>query len=160
MIVVFNASPLIVLSKAGLIDKVIAPSWVPVIPQPVVDEIRAGPDDPAKAWISRPPASTWVRQSPVASPFVSAWDLGAGESSVISLVMSLPETVAILDDLAARRCAQALGLKVTGTLGLILLAKSAGSLPCVSEALDAIIAAGLYISKKHLVAIREKAGES
>lgn len=143
-------------------DKVIAPSWVPVIPQPVVEEITAvsDPDDPAKAWVLRPPASTWVRQSPVASSFVSAWDLGAGESSVISLAESLPETLAILDDLAARRCAHALGLKVTGTLGVILMAKSAGLLTCVSEALDAIVAAGLYISKKHLVAIREKASES
>lgn len=162
MTAIFNASPLIVLSKAGLADKVLTSLWNPVIPQSVVDEITAvsNPHDPSKAWITRPPASLWIRQAPTISPFIAAWDLGPGESSVISLAESLSETLAVLDDLAARRCAQALGLKVTGTLGLILMAKSAGLLPNVSEALDAVVAAGLYISKKHLVAIREKAGES
>lgn len=162
MTVVFNASPLIVLCKAGLADKVIAPTWVPVIPQPVADEITAvaEPTDPAKTWVTRPPASTWIRQAPEVSSFIAAWDLGAGESSVISLTKSLPGTMAVLDDLAAQRCAQALGLRVTGTLGLILMAKSAKLLPSVSEALDAIVAAGLFISKGHLTAIREKAGES
>jgi predicted nucleic acid-binding protein len=53
----------------------------------------------------------------------------------------------------------ALGLSVTGTLGLLLEAKKRGHINAVSPALNAIVAAGLYISRHHLDAIREKAGE-
>lgn len=71
----------------------------------------------------------------------------------------IPQATAVLDDLAARRCAMALGLSVTGTLGLLLEAKKRGHINAVSPALNAIVAAGLYISRHHLDAIREKAGE-
>jgi predicted nucleic acid-binding protein len=88
-----------------------------------------------------------------------AWDLGAGESAVISLTEATPGAVAVLDDLAARRCAQAIGLKIIGTLGLVLMAKRAGVIPSASQALDAIVAAGLFISPHHLETIRIQAGE-
>ena len=70
-----------------------------------------------------------------------------------------PGAVAVLDDLAGRRCAQALGLPIIGTLGLVLKAKLTGLIPSASEALDAITAAGLYISPHHLETIRLQAGE-
>jgi predicted nucleic acid-binding protein len=88
-----------------------------------------------------------------------AWDLGAGESAVISLTAMHPGAIAVLDDLAARRCAQALGLQIIGTLGLVLKAKRAGLIPSASQALDAITAAGLYISSHHIETLRIQAGE-
>ena len=39
-----------------------------------------------------------------------------------------PESVAVIDDLAARRCAAALGIPCRGCLGLVLLAKKRGVL--------------------------------
>ena len=55
-----------------------------------------------------------------------AWDLGAGESAVLSWAMKRPGTLAVLDDFAARKCATALGIPVVGTLGVALLAKKRG----------------------------------
>jgi predicted nucleic acid-binding protein len=89
-----------------------------------------------------------------------AWDLGAGESAVISLTNATSDAVAVLDDLAARRCAQAMGLRMIGTLGLILMAKQRGLIESATHALEAVTAAGLFISSRHLDAIRIQAGES
>lgn len=159
MTLVFNASPLIVLAKAGLLDRILPLGDQIWIPQAVADEISQAKDpaDPASCWIAG--QSSLIHPITALSPFLMAWDLGAGESAVISLTAATSSAVAVLDDLAARRCAQAVGLKIVGTLGLVLMAKRAGMIPSASRALDAIVAAGLFISPHHLDAIRSQAGE-
>jgi predicted nucleic acid-binding protein len=160
MTLVFYASPLIVLSKAGLLDSVLPLAKAVVLPASVAEEITRidDPLDPAKIWIFE--HSQWIMESPAIRPFITAWDLGAGESSVIALVEKQPASVAVLDDLAARRCAQSLGLHVVGTLGLILMAKRAGTIAAVAPALNAIVKAGLFISRHHLDAVLAQAGET
>lgn len=159
MTLVFNASPLIVLSKAGLLDRLLSLGDEVWIPEAVAVEISAAkdPSDPASCWITTQPSL--IHAATPISPFLMAWDLGAGESAVISLTDASPHAVAVLDDLAARRCAQAMGLRIIGTLGLVLMAKRAGIIPSASQALDAIVAAGLFVSRHHLETIRNQAGE-
>lgn len=159
MILVINASPLIVLSKAGLMDVVLKLASDLVIPEPVAHEVAQAkdPTDPAKTWLGN--QAHLLRPSPPATPFLSAWDLGAGETSVIAIAQSLSGSIAVLDDLAARRCAQALGLQVIGTLGIILAAKQRKILPAVKPALDAVVAAGMFISAAHIHDVLAKAGE-
>ncbi|MFP4353423.1 MAG: DUF3368 domain-containing protein [Puniceicoccaceae bacterium] len=161
MTFVFNASPLIVLAKAGLLEQMIELPERVMIPSAVAREVSncSDPDDPALAWLQRPEAAAYLHEASQISDFVSAWGLGVGESSVISLAEALPRATVVLDDLAARRCAMALGLPVTGTLGLLLMAKKAGCVEKVTVALDAVVAAGLFVSERHLKVIREKAGE-
>ena len=161
MTLVFNASPVIVLAKAGLLEKVFEMADRVVIPQPVADEIARGgdPSDPAALWLNRPESSSYIVNAPPATGFVAAWDLGAGESSVISLAETIPESTAVLDDLAARRCAEALHLKMVGTLGLLLMAKRRGVISSIRDSMAAIVDAGLFISPKHLADIRKRAGE-
>lgn len=162
MTFVFNASPLIVLAKADLLETVLQLPQKVLIPDAVALEIQGcdDVDDPASVWLQNPQSNAFIHNSPLVSEFVAAWGLGAGESSVISLTKTLPDAIAVLDDLAARRCATALGLSVTGTLGLLLRAKREGLIEKVAPALDAIVHAGIYISERHLHAIREKAGEA
>jgi predicted nucleic acid-binding protein len=161
MTLIWNASPVIVLAKAGLVDRFIAISDRVIVPEAVGREICAGdnPNDAARQWLTLPSSRKLLQVAPEPSPFIIAWDLGAGESAVIALAQNTPDSIAVLDDLAARRCAQALGLKFTGTLGLVLMAKQRGIIPAVREALDAIIGAGLYIAPRHLAAVRAAAGE-
>jgi predicted nucleic acid-binding protein len=159
MTLVFNASPLIVLAKAGLLDRLLALGDEVWIPEAVANEISAAkdPGDPASCWIMAQPSL--IHPATPISPFLMAWDLGAGESAVISLTDATTHAVAVLDDLAARRCAQAMGLRIIGTLGLVLMAKRGGIIPSASRALDAIVAAGLFVSRHHLEMIRNQAGE-
>ena len=161
MTLVFNASPLIVFAKAGLLDQILGLTDRIFIPRPVALEISQfnNPSDPACAWLGSAAAQPYITDPPETSDFVTAWGLGAGESSVISMVETLPGSIAVLDDLAARRCAGALRLEVVGTLGLLLRAKKAGLISGIRGPLDAIVSAGLFISPKHLVDVLQQAGE-
>jgi predicted nucleic acid-binding protein len=141
-----NASPLIFLARANLLDLLQLASPEIIVPAPVADEIlREGPEDPAARALR---TTSWLRivDAPPVPPVVQAWDLGAGESSVLAWALGHPGTVAILDDLAARRCAAALHVPVRGTLGLILLAKQRGRIDAARPILEAMRATGMYLS--------------
>jgi predicted nucleic acid-binding protein len=56
-------------------------------------------------------------------PTVAAWNLGLGESHVLSWCYQNEGYEAILDDGLARKCVLSLGIPMRGTLGIILLAK-------------------------------------
>lgn len=141
-----NASPLIFLTRANLLDILRLAGPDIVVPAPVADEIlREGPEDPAARALRTTPWMAIVDPPPI-PPVVQAWDLGAGESSVIAWAMGHPGTVAILDDLAARRCAAALHVPVRGTLGLILLAKQRRRIDAARPVLEAMRASGMYLS--------------
>jgi len=141
-----NASPLILLARANLLDLLQLAGPDIVVPAPVADEIlREGPQDPAARALETMPWVTIVEAPPVPA-VVQAWDLGAGESSVLAWALGHPGTVAIVDDLAARRCAAALHVPVRGTLGLILLAKQRGRIEAARPVLDGMRATGMYLS--------------
>lgn len=161
MNLIFNASPLIVLAKAGLLDQIIPFASRIYIPRPVALEISLfdSPSDPACAWLKTAAARGLIVDSVEVSDFITAWGLGAGESSVIAMAQNLPGSIAVLDDLAARRCAGALRINTVGTLGLLLLAKNARVIPTIRGPLDAIVSAGLYISQRHVTEILKQAGE-
>lgn len=73
---IINASPLIYLSKAGLIDLLQLLSPQIFIPDAVATEIlRRGDSDVTAATISQ---TGWLQviETPVTSPIIQAWDLG------------------------------------------------------------------------------------
>lgn len=162
MILVFDASPVIVLAKAGLLDVLATLGRPSIVPQAVVDEVLKVDDplDPARVWFERTGSLIEVVPTPPMSAALPGWDLGAGESAVISSARERDGAVAVLDDLAGRRCARTHGIRLTGTLGLVLLAKKTGLIDDVGTALDAVVAAGLYVSDKTLNDVRAKAGET
>ena len=161
MRLVFNASPIICLAKAGLLEVTLSLARDYLVPREVFDEIFACDDaaDPALRWLQTASGASCIRDAGPISPFIQAWDLGTGESAVIALAATSPGTAAVLDDLAARRCAAALGLPVIGTLGLLLKAKQSGKLPSVRQAVKAVQDAGLFVSPKHVTAICKLADE-
>jgi len=81
---------------------------------------------------------------------IVGWDLGAGETAVLTWARQHPEYEAILDDRAARDCATTLRIPVRGTLGVILTAKRAGLVQQVKPLFNALIDAGLRISPEVL----------
>ena len=52
----------------------------------------------------------------------------------------------VIDDLQGRRCAEALGVPVRGTLGLVLRAKRTGRTDSARRLLEQLVAAGMYLS--------------
>lgn len=59
---------------------------------------------------------------------------------------SHPGSEAVIDDLAARRCAGALSIPIRGTLGLTLLAKQRGHISSARRVLEQLRQGGMYLS--------------
>lgn len=142
---VLNASPLIVLGKAGLLGILPQLAGEVAIPHGVIQELLAGPPgDPARDFAATPLNCTVVQPTSI-HPLVAAWDLDRGESEVLSLALQRPNWEAVIDDRAARNCAQALGLPYRGTLGVLVLAHAKGIINDPVQTLERIKAAGLRI---------------
>ena len=131
---VLNASPLIVLAQINQIDLVPALADAVVVPGDVVSEIEAGPpDDPARLYLETGDLS--VVEAPPPTAELLAWDLGRGETAVLSYARHHPNWTAIIDDKAARKCARSFSVRVKGTLGVIILARQRGLIPSATELL-------------------------
>lgn len=149
--VVVNTSPLITLCKSDqewLLPELFSEI---VIPSQVYDEIAmGGVDDPASQKIGQ---LQWLRleHSVNLSHIVQSWDLGVGETAVISHVLSNQEHIAIIDDSAARRAASSLQLKVIGTLGVIVEAKRRGIINAIAPGLKALKDSGLWVSDELII---------
>jgi predicted nucleic acid-binding protein len=76
-------------------------------------------------------------------------DLDDGEASTIALALKISENVLIiLDDLKARKTAKSLGLRVTGTLGVIVKAHKEGVIDNAAEIVKRIQREDFRISQK------------
>ena len=110
---VVNSSPIIALGRVGQLALLADLPQQTVVPQAVKEELLNAPEgDPARAAVER--GLFEVIETPPPPPEVVAWDLGKGETAVLSYALSAPDWVAILDDGAARRCARSLSIKLTG----------------------------------------------
>jgi len=89
----------------------------------------------------------------------SAADLGAGEKEVLALGMQIPGTVVILDDRHARLYAELLKLAFTGTLGILLRAKTEGRIPRLDPILKHLDELGFRLSAKTHAAVLRQGGE-
>jgi predicted nucleic acid-binding protein len=107
---VVNASPLIILGKIGRLSFLTQLAESLVVPAGVAYELAAGPEnDPARQWIAGP-GKDHVRDVGNVDPFVAGWDLGRGESHVLTWALRHPGSEVLLDDFAARKCAAALSI--------------------------------------------------
>jgi predicted nucleic acid-binding protein len=131
-----------------------------LIPPGVESELAVGrslgldlPDPGQLSWLS-------IRQ-PTRSTFVSLPPgLDAGEAEVLMLALECSDAVVILDDALARRAAQTLGLRMTGTLGLLLDAKQAGLISMITPVLDTLQSLGFRLSLQTRALVLKLAGES
>lgn len=156
---VVNASPLIILGKIGRLSFLTRLAESLVVPAGVAYELAAGPEnDPARQWIAGP-GKDHVRDVGNVDPIVAGWDLGRGESHVLTWALRHPGSEVLLDDFAARKCAAALSIPVRGTLGVLLLAKKDGHLAELAPVIEQVRLAGLHISPDVLAALHHLAGE-
>ena len=147
---VVNASPLIFLAKADRLDFLQQAATEILVPSEVAAQIcQHGANDPAALALEKVP---WLKmiEAPVVPPRIQTWDLGPGESSVLAYAMAYRPTVAIIDDLSARRCAATFQIPVSGTLGLVLTAKKRGVIPLARPVLEHLRQSGMYLSDRVL----------
>lgn len=147
---VVNASPMIFLAGGGCFELPQVAGDTVQVPWTVASEIRRrGKGDPTVQAMEQAEWLSMVEDPPVPS-LIQSWDLRPGESAVLALAYAHPSTEAIIDDLAARRCAAALGIPVRGTLALVLLAKQRGLVTAARPVLNRMVQAGMYLSDRLL----------
>lgn len=158
--VVSNSSPLITLATIGKLGLLEALFKDIAIPQAVYDEVVAlGSGEPGSAETS---AATWIRIHQVRDDLavnLLRETLGAGESEAIVLAQELKARYVLIDDALARRKASHIGLHVTGTVGVLLIAKAAGLIPDVKTVLDELRQTDFRMSERVYQEVLSKAGE-
>ena len=155
-VVVADAGPLIALGRLdglallpGLFDQV-------QVPHVVLAECGARPELIDAQRIASAVDRKWLQ--PCDAPDIEATGLQAGERAAIGRALAIGAAL-LADDRAARRHAARRGLAVTGTLGVLVLAKRAGLLPAVKPAIEFLRAGGHYFGATSIVAALAAAGE-
>lgn len=142
MIVVSDSGSLISLAGIGRLDLLRDLYGRVVVPVAVRDEIsergrwRVGAEEVLAAdWI--------VPVDQVVSPVLDGLQMrfGAGESEAIALCLSNPDSVLLIDDHPARVEAIRRGVRIVGTLGVLIEAKSGGLISAVRPLVDGMIVA-------------------
>lgn len=144
MRVIVNTSPLISLDRISRLDALRELYGKVVRPQSVLDEIQAG----VGRYSVSPDvlASGWILTEPDPPEMVLRRELGAGETAAIALALRSEADLIILDDLQARLVAQDVGLRITGTLGVLCAAHRAGILSDLEGAILSLQEAGFRVS--------------
>jgi predicted nucleic acid-binding protein len=73
--------------------------------------------------------------------------LDKGEASAITLATEIGGALLLLDDLKARKLAKKIGLRFTGTLGIIHRAKEIGVVPKIKPLIDKLLETDFRISQ-------------
>ena len=152
MPVISNSSPLIALTQIGRLDLLrrlhTRISIPPAVAREVAPTVAALPD--------------WVVVQQLAHPLqpsTVSGSIGPGEREVIRLGLELGAALLLLDEQPARRLATSLGLRVIGTVGLLMAAKQRGLLTKIRPELDRLLAVRFFMDQNLYDRVIAQAGE-
>lgn len=159
--VVVNSTPLLVLGNIGRLDILQKLYGTVFIPAAVYKEVSEKNDRASKALSE---ASEWIivkhiDNSQDYAMYRAKLHAGEVETMILAQQRSFQADLVILDDLAARKTAQYLGLNVTGTMGVLIKAKQKGIVSEVRPLLDEIMKNGFFVSDRVLQMVLKAAGE-
>jgi len=156
---VVNASPLILLGKVEQVQLLGALASDIAVPRAVIREVGAKSDGwrTVQALMSLECASIVDDEDPPVN--ILSWDLGPGETQVISQAILHGADRVVIDDLEARRCAKAMGLAIIGTLGVVGRAKAAGLIDRAAPIVQQLRETGLYVSDDIVQRLLREVGE-
>jgi predicted nucleic acid-binding protein len=147
--VISNTSPFQYLHQIGCLDFLSKLYQHVIVANAVVNELGQGL------------ALAWVRVEAAAAIDVQRvpQTLGDGERETIALALGRTDPLLILDDAAARSSASALGVRFTGTLGVLVKAKQSGLIAAIRPCLEQLHNHGFYLSASVWANVLRLAGE-
>lgn len=158
--VICNTSPLQYLHQADVLEFLPALVGQVYVPEAVVAELEEGrrrnvrlPNLEELSWLTVRP----VRDRTLL-PMVT--HLGDGEKEVLALGLETQDALLLFDDRDARRYARSLELDISGTLGILLLAKERGILDAVQPVLDRLQALRFRLHARTHHMVLKHAGET
>ncbi len=164
MLVVSNTSPLLNLAILDALDLLVQQFRTLLLPEAVFAELQIDTSLPGAAALRSAYQDGLFRVEPVTDRVrvrLLQRDLDAGEAEAIGLALEKSADWLLLDERDGRRAAKALGLRVTGVLGILLRARLQGRLPSLRRAMDDLRnQAGFRISDTLYGQLLIAAGES
>ena len=158
--IIANTSPLQYLHQLGLLHLLHKMYGRIIVPDAVSAELERGrsmgvelPKISSVSWID-------IRSVRNRSLLPVVTGLGQGEKEVLASALESSNAVIVLDDLLARRHASLLGLKKTGTLGILLKAKQLGQIRMLSPLLDSLDSLNFRLGAKTRNSVLRLAGEA
>jgi predicted nucleic acid-binding protein len=128
----------------------------------VFDSVLIPPAVASEIARSVPIFPSWLQARPLTGDLplkVMIRGLGLGEREAIALALEIQARRIILDDLPARRVAQAAELHVIGTLGVLLAAKRAGVLDLLRPELDNLMRTSFFLGPQLYARLLREADE-
>jgi len=156
--VVVNSTPLVAFWAIGRLDILRLLFGEIVIPPAVREEFLSTEKETRRKTLRD---ESWIRVIGLESPnrtgaFVT---LDEGEAQVLALAEEQNASLVLIDERKARRYAERLKLPLSGTLGVLLLAKEEKIIPAIAPLLKAIQEAGLYLHEELIEQVLGLAGE-
>ena len=157
--VISNNTPLVALWVLNRLDLMGTIFGEVLIPQAVYTEFVAFERELRQNALWDAP---WIRTMAVANQqsVRALSDLGPGEAEVLALAQERGAGLVIIDEAKGRRYAQRMGFRLTGTLGVLLLAKERGMIDSVTPLLADLQAAGLRLHPVLITRVLRLAGET
>jgi predicted nucleic acid-binding protein len=155
---VVNASPLILFSRIDRLDLIERLAPAILVPNAVIEEVRAGQHKDRTAATALEWAGRYRVEDIAVVTSIEHWDLGLGESQVITQCVG-GSGWAVLDDRAARRCAIAHNVPVIGTLGVVLRAKKNRQIESARSLMKELTAAGMFLDDEFVDRVLASIGE-
>ena len=153
-----NTTPMIALSSIGKINLLKEVFSTVTLPKAVIDEIEVGgkvdvPNFRDFDWLQIVPNITSIENRLL-------YQLDYGERQVVLNALELNADLVLIDDRVARNIAEHLGLRVKGTLGVLVSAKRKGLITSFIDMALEMKENGIYFSEKLIYDISSAIGEN
>jgi predicted nucleic acid-binding protein len=149
-IVITDTSCLIALTKINVLH------LLPKLCKHVIitEEIYAEFNEPLPEWIEVKQVNNKKYQQLLEST------LDKGEASAIALAIELENVLLVVDDLKGRKKAEELGIKITGTLGILFRMKQTGILSALKPYIEQLQIFGFRIIPAIVEKLLQESGEN
>lgn len=156
--VVTNNTPLVAFWAIQRLDILQSLFGEVLMPPAIRDEFLALQTELREQSLEQNP---WIRVEKLARPARAKIfsGLDTGEAETLALAEEVEARLVLVDEKKGRRYAERLGLPITGSMGLLLMAKEAGLVEQVAPLLFALEEAGLFIGQELKEKVLTLAGE-
>lgn len=160
MIVVSDAGPIIALARIGKLDLLKNIFKEIFVSKGTYHELVV--KGKGKEGYKNIKSANWIKVKSIkneTSANILLLDLDKGEAESIVLAYELNANLLLIDELVARNIAESLGLKVSGTVGILLKAKKLGLITKIKPDLDELKNKNVWVSEEVYKKALEMAGE-
>ena len=154
-----DASPLIGLATAGLLQVLRDLYGTVTITRLVKDEIAGGPRRPGAKELDAAMRDGWLRVAPAPLETWRLTGIDAGEASTIALAARHEGALVLIDDALGRAQAAALGIEIVDVPGILLAAKRARLVRAVKPLVARLARRGFTMPDDARESLLREAGE-